>query len=333
VPEGIFPVKTAVSSALLAHFSQGQTTTAWILKVKRTDGTIFGFTTHDQPIGPYTDGDGDTVTYLSKTALKPSGEQSKSDLSVDNLETLFILDSTQITDQDIRGHLYDDAVIELRVVNWADLTMGDLYMRKGTLGVVKMINGQATSELRGMSYRLSTPIGETTGPICRATFGSGLNGIDLNSKYLCHFDVTQVRQTGYVADIIDRRTLIIMVTSIPTIYPGHGAPIGYVSSWFNDGILIFTSGALNGQALEIKSGASADIILEGTSIQFYIDIEGKLPRDAATYGTGDTVTIEAGCNKTIFDCQNKYSNILNFRGEPFIPGMDSMLDYPDANGP
>ena len=42
------------------------------------------------------------------------------------------------------------------------------------------------------------------------------------------------------------------------------------------------------------------------------------------------MTVEPGCNKTIYDCSNKFSNIVNFRGEPFVPGMDAMMDYPDA---
>ena len=42
-------------------------------------------------------------------------------------------------------------------------------------------------------------------------------------------------------------------------------------------------------------------------------------------------TIEPGCNHTVYDCANKYNNIVNFRGEPTIPGMDAILNYPNAN--
>lgn len=311
------------SGPLQAHLQQGQTSLAWILKVKRVDGTTYGFTTHDQDVGPYTDGDGDAVTYLAKTALKPSGESTKSDLSVDNLEVLALLNFSEISEQDVRAHLFDDAVIEARVVNWQDLTMGDLYMRKGTLGVMKMINGQLTAELRGLSYRLSTPIGVTTGPICRAEFGSGLNGIDMNSKYLCKIDVTQYRCTGviYGPAYIDARTLVIQATSTPTIVLPNAVAFG-AADYFDEGIITFTSGILNGQSFEIKkSDGAVDNIFEA---QLYLDILGPLP------SAGDTLTIEPGCNKTIFDCQNKYVNIANNRSEPFIPGMDSMMDYPDA---
>ena len=38
------------STALAAHLAQGQTTLAYLWKVKRIDGTILGFTSHDVDI-------------------------------------------------------------------------------------------------------------------------------------------------------------------------------------------------------------------------------------------------------------------------------------------
>jgi len=307
-----------------AHLQQGQTSIAWLLKVKRVDGTIYGFTTHDQDIA-YTDSlDGDTVTYLARTALKPSGESNRSDLSVDNLEALALLDSTSIKETEIRAHLFDDAVITIFMVNWQDLTMSDVPYRRGTLGVVKMINGQFTAELRGLSYRLSTTIGATIGAICRAEFGSGLNGIDVNSKYLCKVDVTQYRQNAHVGSVTDGRTLGIAMDSYPAITPPIGS-VPYVTlSWYNDGILTFTSGVLSGQSFEIKTGQYSSPALGLAAIVLHLDILGALP------SPGDTCTIEPGCNKTQFDCFNKYNNIANMRAEPFVPGMDQMLNYPNV---
>ena len=44
---------------------------------------------------------------------------------------------------------------------------------------------------------------------------------------------------------------------------------------------------------------------------------------------GDTYEIEAGCDKRLETCKN-FKNIYNFRGEPWLPGMDKALLYPDA---
>jgi uncharacterized phage protein (TIGR02218 family) len=40
---------------------------------------------------------------------------------------------------------------------------------------------------------------------------------------------------------------------------------------------------------------------------------------------GDEFTIVAGCDKASRTCIEKFNNIINFRGEPDLPGMDKLL--------
>jgi uncharacterized phage protein (TIGR02218 family) len=298
-------MKTA-STALETHLALGQTTLAFLWKVKRVDGTILGFTTHDVDI-VYDAGDGDgSVTYLARTGFTNTAVSGKSDLSVDNLEVTAFLDSEAITENDIRNQLYDDATIAILLVNWADLTMGHMIWRTGTLGHVKMRNGLATTEIRGLTSKLTTVIGDTFGPVCRAIFGSGLNGIDMNSKYLCKVDVVALRQTGSVASSADAWSLV----------PNAG--LTGAAGYFDDGIIKFTSGQMNGLSFEIKTW-------DGTTLELFAPLpEGKV------LAPGDTFQIEPGCKHDTNDCQNKFSNIVNFRGEPFIPGMDQVLYTPNA---
>src|SRR5580765_4669789 len=108
----------------------------------------------------------------------------------DNLEVKAFLESDSITEEDVRAGKYDNCEVELRLVNWADLNMGDVQLSRGTLGVIKMKNGEFSAEFRGLAHKLTAQIGATYGPICRATFGSGLNDIDMNSTYLCKLDVS-----------------------------------------------------------------------------------------------------------------------------------------------
>lgn len=44
---------------------------------------------------------------------------------------------------------------------------------------------------------------------------------------------------------------------------------------------------------------------------------------------GDTFFFYAGCDKRRDTCLNTFANILNFRGEPDMPGTDALLSYPD----
>ena len=43
---------------------------------------------------------------------------------------------------------------------------------------------------------------------------------------------------------------------------------------------------------------------------------------------GDRVRITAGCDKRPENCRQKFSNFMNFRGFPHIPGEDWLLTYP-----
>ena len=38
----------------------------------------------------------------------------------------------------------------------------------------------------------------------------------------------------------------------------------------------------------------------------------------------------AGCDKRLATCSERFSNVLNFRGEPYVPGQGAMMCYPDA---
>ena len=292
-----------VTTALALHLSGNPISLAYLWKIKRTDGTSLGFTTFDHDI-TYTDGDGDTVEYLGETGMLNTAAANKSDLSIDNIEVTAFLDSDAIDEADLRAGLYDDCTVEIRIVNWADLTMGDMMIRKGTVGIVKMVNGLFTAEVQGLTQKLRTVIGDTYGPVCRATFGSGLNGIDMDSHWLCRFDVTTVRQTGSVNTSADAATIV----------PNAG--LTGAAGWFNNGLIHFTSGVLNNAAFEIKTW-------DGTTLDLFL----PMPEQPAH---GDTFFIEPGCNKLLTDCRDKFNNVINRRAEDTIPGMTQILDYPNA---
>ena len=307
-------------SALRTHLAGGQITCAYIWKVKRLDGLILGFTNHDRDIA-FDAGDGDgSVVYAASTGLATTAISTKSNLSVDNMEATAFLNSSAITERDLRANLYDYSDIKVMVANWADLTMGCMIVRRGTLGIVKLVNGQFTAELRGMTDRLRTVLGASYGATCRAEFGSGLNGIDMDSKYLCMIDVTAYRQTGTAYAQGGDPRLITLHGSI--LMPGTSTPTAVApDDWFEDGIINFTSGVLNGFSFEIKSSTKSSL----ATVTLFLPV----PFPCAD---GDAFMIEPGCNKTPAVCTNKFHNIVNLRAEPFIPGMDHYLDVPGGGG-
>ena len=45
---------------------------------------------------------------------------------------------------------------------------------------------------------------------------------------------------------------------------------------------------------------------------------------------GDAFRVHPGCDKRLDTCIDRFANVLNFRGEPYVPGQDAMMSYPDA---
>jgi|SRR5579859_267658 len=313
----------SVSAALQTHLGQVVTTLAVLWKVTLQNGTVLAFTSFDQPITYL------GITYTPTNGVLPSANNTNSDMSVDSLTLTGFLDGTVVKDTDIRNGLYDYARVEQHIVNWSDLTQGDLLLRTGILGTVKMVNGLFDAEVRGLTQYLSTLIGSLFGPICRAElFSDQSNTIDPGSKYLCHVKQSDYQQSGTLSFATDANHLTPtpgQLKMVGSVTPGAVAPAG----WFNDGVLTFTSGANNGFSFEIESWDGATLTM-------------LLPMPNQPTG-GDTFTIVPGCDKsaTGTGCQKfqGYSsdglqvlvaatNILNFRGENQIPGMDGILDYP-----
>lgn len=82
------------------------------------------------------------------------------------------------------------------------------------------------------------------------------------------------------------------------------------------GLLTWTSGNNNGLKMEIRT-VSVNTIVLVQPMPFTIQVS-------------DTFSAYAGCDKLPDTCRSVFSNIINFRGYPFIPGNDRALQYPDA---
>jgi hypothetical protein len=92
---------------------------------------------------------------------------------------------------------------------------------------------------------------------------------------------------------------------------GTVTPLGSATGYFDFGKITFTSGLNNGLSREIKAYLP-------TQITLYL----PLPYVAAI---GDTYTIVAGCDKSFATCRDRFNNVVNFRGEPYVSGVDKMV--------
>ena len=233
----------------------------------------------------------DDVTYRASSGFNPSAVAGSNDLSVDNLDVAGALSSSAISEADLRNGRFDFAAIEIFQVNWADLTQGKLILATGRLGEVTMTDGRFTAEVRGLAQSLQQPVGEVYSAECKADLGDAR----------CKVNLAGFTVTGTATSVASSR---MFADSGRTEEDG----------WFDYGLLTWTTGANAGLSVEVKSFASGAFTL-------FDAVPGAIE-------VGDAYTVHAGCDKRVATCKAKFVNILNFRGEPFVPGPDSMLDYP-----
>ena len=92
---------------------------------------------------------------------------------------------------------------------------------------------------------------------------------------------------------------------------------GSPPDYFQEGHLLWTSGANIGVSMEVKSYVTATQLLT-----LFLKMR-------STVKVGDLFTILPGCDKKRLTCQNKFANMINFQGEPDVPGEDQTLQTPD----
>lgn len=259
-----------------------------------TTATLWKITRADGTLFYFTDHDQDIVyggaTYLAATGFLPSATQTSSGLAVDNLEVSGVLSSDLITDVDLVAGKWDYAQVLVMAVNWADLTMGDMITRKGRLGEVSAGKLAYTAELRGMAQNLQQEIGTIIMAGCNADLGDAR----------CKVVLASFTSTGTITSVTDNARFT-------------DSALAGATGLFDYGKATFTSGQNNGLGMEVKTFTSGGVIV----------LQQPMPY---TVAIGNTFTISQGCDKSrgAGGC-TKFSNIVNFRGFPDMPGIDRMV--------
>lgn len=277
-----------VSAALDAHLQSEVTTLSTCWKLVRRDSLVLGFTDHDRDIVF------ESVTYKASSGFTPSAIVNSATFSVDNMDVEGMLTSGLITETDILAGKYDFAALEIFQVNHADITQGALKLKRGWIGEISLRKQQFVAEVRGLAQRLSQTIGEMYSPSCRATLGDTKCKVNLASHTV----------TGSVTTIVSNQEF-------------RDSSRSEATGIFNLGTLTFTNGANNGLSMEVKeysyAAGSGGLVTLALPMPFLI-------------APGDTYSMVKGCDKTLVTCHSRYSNVVNFRGEPHVPGFDRILE-------
>lgn len=281
-----------LSAATLTHLNSETTTFATFWKITRKDSTVQGFTSHSDDVYSAVDG----ITFKAASGVIPSNVATSTGRGVDNLQILGLISSPDITETAILTGAYDDARLEVFLWNYADLTNDKIMLVKGFIGEVRLGRKQFEAEVRSLFQRAQQVIGKPCSPLCRVK----VLGDSECTKNLSTFTFTGQSVSAVVSRSQFRST--------------SAGVIGKAAFYFAYGVLTWTTGANTGKAVEVRN--------HDTNNPMLFILSEIMPYSISV---GDQFTIVAGCDRRLETCRDKFSNVLNFRGEPFIPGADTVL--------
>lgn len=284
-----------IPPALQASLDSGITTLARCWQVTRNDGLTMGFTDHDRAIVF------EGVHHEPNSGFTPSAIESGTGLAADTHAVTGALNSARITETDIQRGLYDGAEVLLFLVDW-QRPEDRVLLSRGRIGEIRRSGQAFDAEVTGLSDMLNRPFGRAYIHSCACRLGDTKCGLDPSGAVFTGL--------GAVTERADPQQLSVNGLS------------AFDDGWFTGGTLRWITGpnaGLRGH-VKIHMAAGADAFLE-------LWLAPAMP-----VTTGDTFEVTAGCDKTSGTCDEKFDNLLNFRGFPHIPGDDVAASYPSTGG-
>jgi uncharacterized phage protein (TIGR02218 family) len=273
----------AAMPALGEALSNDLTYLALCWRIVRRDGCALGFTTHDRPLQVA------GLLYESAPGMVPSAVVTDDGLDVDVMDVTGALSSASITGEDLLDGRYDNAAVELFMIDWRAPDAGRQLLAAGSIGSVEAGLGADsgfTASLRGPTAALARPRIETYSPECRAELGD----------WRCRVPMRGRSHRGRVTAALEDRACVEAVA----------LPADFV----------------HGQ-LRVESGKAAGLDRRIVAC----DGDWLLFDAPLAVMAGDQVRLFHGCDKRFATCTGRFRNAANFRGEPHVPGNDLLTRF------
>jgi uncharacterized phage protein (TIGR02218 family) len=282
---------------LLNHYHQPCTTITRCLRIERLDGKIIALTDHDADLII------DNITYQSAAGYTPTAISMQDQGAVNTIDVEGILAVAGVSRDAIAAALFDGAKIFVFEVNYTDLSQGILPLMSGFWGECQLQESRYITEFRSLSQTLQQTIGELYSTTCRAQLGDAR----------CRVNLAELTVEGIVSEIKNN-----------TYFMADG--FDQSANTFQYGLLTWKQGKNAGLSMEIKAFlAEAKNDSSENMNGRYFQLVQPMPY---AIEVGDIFAVYPGCDKTLTTCKSRFHNVVNFRGEPFIPGLDRMLKMP-----
>lgn len=231
----------------------------------------------------------DGLPYRASPGVTPSAVRREEGLEPDTADLAGALAADALTEADLSAGRWNGARVVLFAADWT-APESQVPLGEGLIGAVEMRGGAFTAELRGAAAALDRPVVEETGAGCRAELGDRR---------------CRVAMAG-------RRTLARVASADgATVALSEAEP---VADGWGQGRLRWLGGPNAG--LEAQVARSAGKMVE---------LRRAPPHPPAP---GTLVEVWEGCDKRLETCRGRFGNAPNFRGEPFLPGVDLLTRHP-----
>lgn len=231
----------------------------------------------------------DGLLHRATPGMVPSAIRRSADFEPDSAEVQGALSHESIAAEDLAIGRYDGAQVLIGLVDWETLEHAVLY--RGAIGTVAEEAGAFTAALQSRKAELQRDPVPRTSPSCRATFCG--TGCALSPARFTH----SARLTGF-----DPAANAVSVSSAAA----PASLVGGTARWLDGPLAGVTMGvaALSGSALVLDT-----------------------PLDLAP-PIGAALLLREGCDRTVATCATRFANVVNFQGEPYLPGNDLVTRYP-----
>ncbi|MFC4291508.1 DUF2163 domain-containing protein [Sphingorhabdus arenilitoris] len=236
----------------------------------------------------------DGLLYRASPGMEPSTISESLGLENNGLEITGMVSGDAISEEDLSAGRWNGCALSVFLFDWTQPAAGKRILAQGELGQVSYSDESFQVELDSAAARLSAPAVPYTSPGCRASFCGGDCG--LNQARFRH-----MRTVSHV----DGEQIIFQDQ-----LPGNPNDFAY-------GYLRWLDGGNSGDISDIYISDEDSVALAAVP-----EFEVR---------PGARVILVEGCDKSIATCATRFSNAVNFRGEPHLPGNDLLTRYPGAS--
>jgi len=228
--------------------------------------------------------------FLASPGLSPSAVLGATPSDPITSEASGVLSSAAISEEDLEAGRYDGAALECLMVDWTAPDAGTLLLSSGFLGAISSDGQKFVAEMVSRLRLFQESALEGYSPECRASLGDARCSLD-PARYVVEATVVAAQPDGSITVDRDLGAEEAFRYGRARVLTGRGSGLDRSITW--------------------SSGA-----------QFEVDEE------VPGLVSGDRIELRAGCDRQLSTCRDRFANVVNFRGEPHVPGTDAMAFYP-----